>query len=421
MPTATAEILSIGDEMTSGSRLDTNSQWLSQRLGELGVEVRFHSTVGDQLADNIDAFRIATARADLVISTGGLGPTADDLTRDALAALTAQPLVASPAALAHIEAIFRRSGRPMPPRNRVQALFPAGAEQIFNPRGTAPGIDLRVPRPAAASPAGSSDASLQSARTARVFALPGVPAEMMEMFTQTVAPRINEQFGEQRRAIRHAVIKCFGIGESDMEARLGEMIARTHWPRVGITVSAATISLRISAEAASEPECLEMIAQTRREIMEKAGQYVFGEGEDFELQHALAEVLAARRQRLATLEIGHAALLANWLVDVAPDGVYAGGTVASALSQANDAAETCLRASSADWVLVVDHYPSLRSGQDLVAELTITLRGRTPHQHWQHHCRLGGHPAILHARIGKTALAFARATLQAELANESGR
>ena len=141
-----AEVISIGDELTSGQRLDTNSQWLSTRLGELGVEVRYHTTVADDLDANVRVFREAIERADIVVATGGLGPTADDLTRDALAATIGQPLVLDAASLAHIEGLFARRRRPMPESNRLQAMFPSGSRVIPNPTGTAPGIDLEVPR-----------------------------------------------------------------------------------------------------------------------------------------------------------------------------------------------------------------------------------------------------------------------------------
>ena len=141
-----AEIISIGDELTTGQRLDTNSQWLAERLLEIGVPVAFHTTVGDQLADNVLVFRQACERADIVVATGGLGPTADDLTRHALAELAGVPLVQDDASLAHIKALFARRKREMPPANVVQAQFPQGSRPIPNPHGTAPGIDIAIPR-----------------------------------------------------------------------------------------------------------------------------------------------------------------------------------------------------------------------------------------------------------------------------------
>src|SRR5437016_4624089 len=141
-----AEIISIGDELTSGQRLDTNSQWLSTRLGELGVTVMYHTTVADNLEANVQVFRNAAERADLVVASGGLGPTADDLTRDAIAAAAGVELDFLPSVFAHIESLFARRKRPMPQRNRVQAMFPRGSRVIPNPAGTAPGIDIDMPR-----------------------------------------------------------------------------------------------------------------------------------------------------------------------------------------------------------------------------------------------------------------------------------
>ena len=137
-----AEVIAIGDEITSGVRLDTNTQWLSKRLGEIGIHVAFHSTVGDDLGDNVEVFRIASERADIVIATGGLGPTADDLTRHAISQMAGVELVKDQSVLDHIEKMYSRRGREMPPNNEVQAWFPVGSQIINNPEGTAPGIDF---------------------------------------------------------------------------------------------------------------------------------------------------------------------------------------------------------------------------------------------------------------------------------------
>src|SRR5947209_3982698 len=138
------EIVSIGSELTSGQNLDTNSQWLSRRLAEIGVLVGWHTTVADDFDDNVVAFHIATQRAQLVIATGGLGPTQDDLTREVLARVAGVDLVFDEASFEHIRALFESRNRRMPEKNRVQAMLPAGAEPIVNDRGTAPGIWMTV-------------------------------------------------------------------------------------------------------------------------------------------------------------------------------------------------------------------------------------------------------------------------------------
>ena len=254
-----AEVISIGDELTSGQRLDTNSQWLSQQLGDLGVRVLYHTTVGDDLAANVDVFRNAVRRADLIVVTGGLGPTEDDLTRQALADTFGVELRLDEPSLEHIQDLFRqRRNRDMPPANRIQAMFPAGANVIPNRHGTAPGIDMRQSRP--------------DRGDVRIFALPGVPAEMREMWHETVAPAIETLLGRTRRVIRRRVIHCFGAGESDVERMLPNLIARGRVPQVGITASQATISLRITAEAETEAACDALIEPTAATIYEQIGR-----------------------------------------------------------------------------------------------------------------------------------------------------
>src|SRR5947209_3319760 len=135
-----AEIISIGSELTSGQNLDTNSQWLSRRLAEMGIAVGWHTTIADDFDANLEAFRIAAQRAGLVLATGGLGPTQDDLTREVLARAAGVELEFHPELFEQIEQMFRRRNRAMPERNRVQAYLPAGAEALVNDCGTAPGI-----------------------------------------------------------------------------------------------------------------------------------------------------------------------------------------------------------------------------------------------------------------------------------------
>jgi nicotinamide-nucleotide amidase len=307
-----AEIIAIGDELTNGQRLDTNSQWLSERLGEIGVRVAFHTTVGDDLENNICVFRAAIERADVVVATGGLGPTADDLTREALAAAAGVDLVEDAAALAHIQNLFARRKREMPERNKLQAQFPRGSRVVPNSEGTAPGIDLTVPR------AGRSPS--------RVFCLPGVPAEMFTMWRETVGPAIATA-QPSPRVICHRKIKCFGVGESDLEAMIPEMIRRKREPLVGITVHSATITLRISASGSDEAACHAAMATTEAEIYEKLGVLVFGDEED-ELEHAVVRLLAERGKTLAVAEWATDGLVSSWLAEAAgANECFRGGVV----------------------------------------------------------------------------------------------
>ena len=299
-----AEIIAIGDELTSGQRLDTNTQWLSEQLGELGIPVAFHTTVGDDLETNVAAFRNAVERADIVVATGGLGPTADDLTREALAAAAGIELVQDDAALAHLRSLFARRGRPMPERNIVQAQFPRGSRVVPNPHGTAPGIDLSVPRSCCVP--------------CRVFALPGVPAEMFAMWRATVAPAIAATLPSPR-AIRHRRIKCFGVGESDLEAMLPDMIRRKREPLVGITVSGATVTLRVTASGPNKAACYRAMEPTVQQIRDILGVLVFGD-EDDELEHAVLRLLRERQQMVAVAEWATDGLVGQWLAEADVEG-----------------------------------------------------------------------------------------------------
>ncbi len=289
------EIISIGSELTSGQNLDTNSQWLSRHLAEMGIAVGWHTTVADDLEANIQAFRIASRRAGLVLATGGLGPTQDDLTREVLARVAGVELFEDADSLRHIEEMFRRRNRTMPERNRVQAQFPIGSEAIFNARGTAPGIWMRMGE-------------------CQIAAMPGVPSEMYGMFESQIKPRL-AALGLGGGVLVQRKINTFGLGESAIEEKLLDLTKRGHVPEVGITVSDAVVSLRILARAPSLAEAQAQIAPVERTVRERLGSLVFGLDEE-ELQGTVAELLATKRQSLATAEGVTAGLVAERLGSV---------------------------------------------------------------------------------------------------------
>lgn len=328
-----AEIIAIGTELTTGAKLDTNSQWLSQELAAAGIAVTYHTTVADDLAANVAVLRTAIERVELVIITGGLGPTLDDLTRDALAAVLGRPLVLHEPSLETIRGMFARRNRTMPERNVSQAMFPAGSEPIANPRGTAPGIYVEVAR------AGQAPC--------RVVAMPGVPSEMKPMFRESVLPRLAPS-ESRSTCIRQARVNCFGVGESAAEELLGDVTARGRNPEVGITVHEATITLRIVAQADSPDEAQRLLEETKRLIYERMGDYAFGE-EDDELEHVVLRLLAQRNQSLATAECGTVGLAACRLTSAdTAAGTYAGGTVApttAACAKALGLGDPCMGAT----------------------------------------------------------------------------
>ncbi len=311
-----AEIISIGDEMTSGVRLDTNSQWLSQRLGELGIIVAFHSTVGDDHADNVMVFAAAAARVDIVIATGGLGPTADDLTRQVIAEMAGVELVRDEQVLDHIKQMYQSRGREMPPNNAVQALFPAGSTIIANPEGTAPGIDLKTEQ-------------------FRIFALPGVPVEMKQMWKATIEPELRKQTGNNF-VIHHHTIHCFGSGESHIETLLPDLVKRGRDPQVGITASAATISLRVTTRAQSVAACLEKMQPTLNTIQDCLGDLVYGENGQH-LESTVVQWLEQNKKTIAIFDAGMNGEVASLITKRdTQKTVFAGAEVATSLPSSND-------------------------------------------------------------------------------------
>ena len=409
-----AEVIAIGDELTSGQRLDTNSQWISQRLGELGVPVGFHTTVADDLAACTAVFRAAFERADVVVASGGLGPTADDLTRQAIAEATGRKLARDDDVLETIRAMFARHGRTMPKSNELQAMFPAGSRPIPNAHGTAPGIALEIAR--------------AEREPCRLFAMPGVPAELFGMWHATVAPAIAAAMPEAR-LIRHRRIKCFGAGESKIEAMLPDLVRRGRTPSVGITASGATITLRITAEGASEEECYAAMEPTVATIHESLGTLVFG-SEDDELEHVVTRLLAERGATLAVVEWGTGGQIAHWLGDV-PDGgdVFRGGLIvtdAEAIRRSLDitnptsddqtdgaAVEAMASAArerlAADYGMAVGPMPQTAPGAEPAGRFFVALA--TPEGVTSRALSCAGHPAIVKVRGAKQALNLLRLTL----------
>lgn len=380
-----AEIIAIGDELTTGQRLDTNSQWLANELGKIGVRVGFHTTIGDRLSDNIEAFRIAAQRCQLVISTGGLGPTADDLTRDAIATAFEAPLEFRPEAMEHIERLFAHRKRPMPERNRVQAMFPTSSRLIDNRFGTAPGIDFSVP--------GNSGAN-----SSRIFALPGVPSEMFEMYAEVVRPRLINEMGLGSQQWFYNNLRLFGLGESDVEALIPDLIAREREPIVGITVSQATINLRIATLAASQAEAELKWQSTLDEIRSHLSSYIYGADDD-EPWDAMVRLLAHRNQTLLILEYGYASVLGPRLVAAA---AKAGNQTIAAAHWLPNKPDISRYELGSDFVMVLGPYPHISDTEPASGTFSIEIF-RSGQQVFEAQQAVSGHPNIILQRLAKYA------------------
>lgn len=306
VPMERAWIISIGTELTLGQTVDTNSAWLSRRLAAVGVRTARHLTVSDERAPIRDALAEAARAADLVLVTGGLGPTDDDLTREALSDAMGQPLELHAPSLAQIRAFFTARGRTMPERNASQAMIPRGAVALANPVGTAPGIRATL----AGTP---------------VFVMPGVPFEMERMFDDHVAGEI--AVAARGRAISSRTIYTYGLGESLVGERIADLMRRGRNPEVGTTAQHGVIGVRINAQGADRTEAEALAAADEAEVRRRLGSIVFGRDGDT-LASATAALLVARARTVATAESCTGGLVGAMLTEVPGSSAYfLGGAV----------------------------------------------------------------------------------------------
>ncbi|MBK8974803.1 MAG: competence/damage-inducible protein A [Planctomycetes bacterium] len=302
------EILAIGDELIHGRCVDTNSAWLATRLAELGALVARFGVVGDAEADIAAALRDASARADLIVATGGLGPTEDDRTRHAAASAAGVQLAFDDASWRDVETFLASRGRHAGEENRRQALLPRGARALQNRWGTAPGFSL---------PIGS----------ATLFALPGVPVEMRQMTDAWVAPWLRGSFGARLRPSAHQTLRVLGPSEAALGVRLRERMLPRPDVQVGITAHCGLLTVRIVARGVDRAAA-EATAHAESEVVaELCGPELLYRGEQ-ELAEVVVERLRARRLRLATAESCTGGLVAVMLTDVpGSSAVFEGGFV----------------------------------------------------------------------------------------------
>ena len=297
-----AIILSIGDELVFGQTVDTNSAWLSSQLAEAGCGVLAHLTVGDDQPAIQRAISESFGRCNLLLISGGLGPTEDDLTRQALAAVMGQPLEMNAQWLAELEKFFAARNRAMPASNRIQAMIPRGATMVFNTAGTAAGIAATL-------------------GNCRVFVMPGVPKEMKIMFARDVLPFVRESSGGA--AILSRTLHTFGLGESAVAEMLGDLMNRSRNPSVGTTVSNGIVSLRVNSRFGSREQAAEQLEKTVAACRSALGSLIYGQDEQT-LQEVVARMFrsAPDHPTVATAESCTGGLLGKMLTDIAGSSTY---------------------------------------------------------------------------------------------------
>jgi nicotinamide-nucleotide amidase len=278
---ANAEIVAIGSELLLGQIVDTNSPWMAERLTALGVNLFFKSVVGDNPARMREVIGRALERADVVITSGGLGPTQDDLTREVVADVTGRKLIFDENLLAQVEYHFRRRGRTMTPNNRRQAYMPEGAVPVRNPNGTAPCFIVEDPRGV-------------------IFSLPGVPVELKWLFAHEVEPYLRRKFN-LAEVIHYRVLKIVGVGESAVDDKIGHLIAGSSNPTVGVLAHPGQVDVRIAAKAANKVEAMKLIAPLEAEVRELMGTAVFA-FDDETMEHVVGELLSTQGKTVAVYE-----------------------------------------------------------------------------------------------------------------------
>jgi len=323
-----AEVLTIGDELLRGEIVDSNKSFLSDRLLGLDIETRFHSSVRDDPPDMRDAFARAIERSDIVLVSGGLGPTRDDLTTELLTESLGRKLVLDEVSLEVIRAFFASVGREMSPNNEKQAWFPEGADVLENPIGTAPGFMVEE-------------------RGALVFCLPGVPRELVRMMDEQVLPRISGRMAGERLVVRAKFLRTFGIGESSLDAELSD-IADEGDVVLGFRTAFPDNHLRPLARAVSAQEADAKLDRVVEQIRERLGAIVYGEGDDT-LEVVVGRALREQGKTLAVAESCTGGLIAERITDVAGSSAYfLGGVVA----YANEAKQALL---GVDAALLAEH------------------------------------------------------------------
>lgn len=295
-----AEIIAIGSELLTPERVDTNSLWLTEQLNSVGIELRLKTVVGDDELRLEEAVRDAVRRSDVIIATGGLGPTEDDITRKVFSRVLARPLVLDDAVLEDIREKFKRIGVPMAPNNERQALVLRDAEVLQNPRGTAPGLIVQQ-------------------KQALVVLLPGPPREMKPMFTELVLPRLDRLSRGLR--VRKRILRTTGLGESDLDSKIAAIYTRVSNPSTTVLSAPGEVQIHLTAKADRSEVAERLLDDLAEQIEEALYPAVFSHrGES--LEEIVGRGLTVKRYTIATAESCTGGLVAKRITDVPGSSAY---------------------------------------------------------------------------------------------------
>ncbi|MDD7411608.1 MAG: competence/damage-inducible protein A [Eubacteriales bacterium] len=346
-----AEIVSVGTELLMGQIVNTDAQFLARRLAALGITMYRQSTVGDNPGRVKEAVREALSRADLVITTGGLGPTEDDLTKEMVAEALGLPMVRHDEVVEGIRRYFESTGREMTPNNLRQADFPEGARLMPNRKGTAPGC-------------------IAEKDGKRVAVLPGPPHELIDMYEQQLEPYL---LSLSDQVIASRFLHIVGVGESIVETRLMDLF---HWesPTLALYCAPGEVTARLTVRCGKDVDPAPLLEPLEKEIRARLGESVYAEGLDASMPKTVVEMLAARKETVSVAESLTGGMLASRLVDVPGASAVLGESYVTYANEAKERllgvsgetlrahgavseqcaremAEGCRRASGADWAL----------------------------------------------------------------------
>lgn len=296
------ELINTGSELLLGRTLNTHSQWLARQLADLGCVITRQTAVADTSAEIATAVREALTRADLVITTGGLGPTSDDLTRQVLADMLGMKLCEDPAIIAHIQQRFAERQRHMPPSTRVQALVPEGALVLPNPNGTAPGLAIEIPHSA-----------LRIPQSKWLILLPGPPRELRPMFTASVVPLLEKIFPD-REPILSRTLRTVGLGESLIEERIAPKLQKLVGDglQIGYCAHMGQVDVRLEARGAGREA---IVGEAEAVVRGEVGDSIFGESDEL-LEAVIVRRLTERKQTLTLAESCTGGYIANRITNI---------------------------------------------------------------------------------------------------------